>query len=409
MSRLLSRTGMFATGMLAAILLLVGLMATGIVPVRTETTVVTAEGIAVTGSSTSVGAATQTVAEKSEALTPAEIYERSSAGVVEVLATFTQTADPMSGMGSGTAQALGSGFVADEDGHILTNAHVVADSGATASSVSVVFKIQTDGDTETTEVPAIIVGSDETSDVALLKVDPAKAPSLRPLELGDSGAVEVGEQVVAIGNPLGYDFSVTSGIVSATNRNLQSPNGSVIADGIQTDAAINEGNSGGPLIDSSGKVIGINEQIASETGGNQGLGFAVPIDTARDVMRQLRATGSVSYAFLGIRGQTLTSDVAKALGLAATEGVLVAEVEADSPADEAGLRGGSSQIALQDQTYVSGGDVIESIDGKTLESMEDLAAAINARDPGDTVRLTVLRDGKTIELEATLAERTSRQ
>jgi S1-C subfamily serine protease len=402
MQRVWSKTGMFATGMLAAILVIVVLMAAGVIPLKSQTRVIERQSAAAAG-----GATTQTVAATTRSLTPAEIYDRASPGVVEVLATFTQAADPTYGMGGGTAQALGSGFVASTDGTILTNAHVVTDNGTRASSVSVVFKVQKGGKTETTEVPAAIVGSDETSDVAVLKVDPTKAPSLRPLELGDSSSVEVGEAVVAIGNPLGYDFSVTSGIVSATNRNLESPNGSVIADGIQTDAAINEGNSGGPLIDSSGKVIGINEQIASQSGGNQGLGFAVPIDTARDVMDQIETKGSVSYSYLGIQGQTLTADVAKALGIGATDGVLVAQVEASSPAAEAGLRGGTSQVTLQQQMYVLGGDVITALDGETVDSMEDFVAALNTRDPGDTIKLTVLRDGRTVQLEATLAERSS--
>ena len=155
--------------------------------------------------------------------------------------------------------------------------------------------------------------------------------------------MQVGESVVAIGNPLGFDFSLTEGIVSATNRNLQSPNGSIISNGIQTDAAINEGNSGGPLIDSSGKVIGINEQIASQTGANQGLGFAVPINTASNVMTQLKKTGTVKYAYLGIEGQTLTPDLAKALGLKTTEGVLVAKVDSGSPAAKAGIKGGKTR------------------------------------------------------------------
>ena len=154
-------------------------------------------------------------------------------------------------------------------------------------------------------------------------------------------------------------------------------------------------------------MIGINEQIASQSGGNQGLGFAVPIDTARDVMEQIETTGSVSYAYLGIQGQTLTTDVAKALGVGATEGVLVAEVEASSPAAEAGLRGGTSQVTLQGQMYVVGGDVITALDGEQVGGMEDFVAALNTRDPGDTVRLTVLRDGKTTEVQATLAERSS--
>ena len=405
MTRFWSKTAMFATGMLATVVIVVALMATGVIPVKTEKTIVTQP--ATTAVSAGSSAATSPVSSTDKTLTPAEIYDQSSPGVVEVLADFPQTAMGPMGMDSGTSQALGSGFVVDEQGHILTNAHVVSDNGAQATSVSVVFKIQKNGETETTEVPATIVGSDETSDVAVLKVDPAKAPALHPLELGDSSKVEVGEQVVAIGNPLGYDFSVTSGIVSAVNRNLQSPNGSVIADGIQTDAAINSGNSGGPLIDQYGTVIGINEQIASESGGNQGLGFAVPINTARSVMQQIEDSGEVTYAYLGIQGQTLTSDVSQALGLDSSEGVLVAYVESGSPADKAGLKGGDQQVTLQNQTYVTGGDVITELGGKTLTGMEDLAAQINALKPGDEVTLTVLRDGKTTDLTATLAERTT--
>jgi S1-C subfamily serine protease len=400
MRHLWSRAGMFAFGMLTAILVVVVLMAAGVLPLKVKTQVLMRQ-VASSNSATT----TRTAAETS--LSPADIYEENSAGVVEVLASFTASSNPMWGMGSTTSQALGSGFVVSSDGTILTNAHVVTDSGNRATSVKVVFKLQKGGGTETREVPATIVGSDETSDVAVLKVDPAKAPRLMPLKLGDSASVEVGEAVVAIGNPLGYDFSVTSGIVSATNRNLESPNGSVIADGIQTDAAINEGNSGGPLIDSSGKVIGINEQIASQSGGNQGLGFAVPIDTARDVLQQIEAKGSVSYGYLGIQGQTLTSDVARALGLTASDGVLVAAVDPGSPAADAGLRGGSAQLILQGQMYVTGGDVITALDGVPVASVEDFLAALNKRQAGDSVTLTVLRSGRTIDMKATLGQPSS--
>lgn len=400
MSHLWSRAGMFAFGMLTAILVVVVLMAAGVLPLKVKTQVLMRQ-VASSNSATTMTTAAET------SLSPADIYEENSAGVVEVLASFTASSNPMWGMGSTTSQALGSGFVVSSDGTILTNAHVVTDSGNRATSVKVVFKLQKGGGTETREVPATIVGSDETSDVAVLKVDPAKAPRLMPLKLGDSASVEVGEAVVAIGNPLGYDFSVTSGIVSATNRNLESPNGSVIADGIQTDAAINEGNSGGPLIDSSGKVIGINEQIASQSGGNQGLGFAVPIDTARDVLQQIEAKGSVSYGYLGIQGQTLTSDVARALGLTASDGVLVAAVDPGSPAADAGLRGGSAQLILQGQMYVTGGDVITALDGVPVASVEDFLAALNKRQAGDSVTLTVLRSGRTMDMKATLGQPSS--
>jgi len=219
--------------------------------------------------------------------------------------------------------------------------------------------------------------------------------------------VEAGEAVVAIGNPLGYDFSVTSGIVSATSRNLQSPNGSVIPNGIQTDAAINEGNSGGPLIDSSGKVIGINEQIASQSGGNKGLGFAVPIDTAAKVMAQFKTSGTVSYAYLGVSCQTLSADISKALGVNVSQGVLVADVTGGSPAAKAGIKGGSQRTVIQGQTYATGGDVIEAIDSKAVTSAEDLAAAIMQHKPGDTVTVTVLRGVSAQQLKATLRQRPS--
>jgi len=400
--RLWSSRWAVATGSAVTVLVVVALMATGVLPVKTETTTVVHEKSATTA------AATSTVALTSAAMTPAQIYNTYSAGVVEVLSTFaTVSSTSPYGQSSSSAQALGSGFIVSTDGTILTNAHVVSNNGARATSVKVVFKTQSGSGTDTTTVAASVVGVDETSDVAVLKVDPLKAPALDPLPLGDSSAVQVGEAVVAIGNPLGYDFSVTSGIVSATNRNLQSPNGSVIPDGIQTDAAINEGNSGGPLIDASGHVIGINEQIASQSGGNQGLGFAVPINTAASVMKQLQATGKVTYAYLGVQGQTITSDIAGALGLKQTQGVLVAAVSPGSPAAKAGLKGGSQQTDLQGQPYVVGGDVITAMDGETLASMDELGAAIMKHKPGDAVTLTVVSGGKTKDVKVTLAERPS--
>ena len=191
----------------------------------------------------------------------------------------------MWGQPTGDQQGIGTGFVVSEDGDILTNAHVVSESGITASSVTVVFKGEgSDG----VQIPATIVGSDESTDVALLRIDPSQAPELTPVKLGDSSQVAVGEEVVAIGNPLGLDFSLSSGVVSATDRELQSPNGATITGGIQTDAAINPGNSGGPLFNADGEVIGINEQIASQAGGNEGIGFAVPINTAVSVMQQMQ-------------------------------------------------------------------------------------------------------------------------
>ena len=399
MSRVFSHTKSFFVGVVSVLAILVLLIAFGVVPVKTEKTTVVKQQTA--------SAATVTNAAFSGAsLTPEQIYERSSSGVVEVLATFSQAqaSNPYDPAASSSSQALGTGFLVSEDGYILTNAHVVASSGVTAESVKVVFK---DGESGVTTVDAAVVGVDETSDVALLKVDPAKAPDLKPLTLGDSAAVQPGEAVVAIGNPLGFDFSVTSGIVSAVHRNLQSPNGSVIPNGIQTDAAINSGNSGGPLFDASGNVIGINEQIASESGGNQGLGFAVPINTAKRVMEQLKTTGKATYAYLGVQGQTVTADVATALGVKADKGVLVATVASGSPAEKAGIKGGTRQTVVQNQTYVLGGDVIQAVDGVEVMSAEQLAAAITEHQPGDEITLTVVRDGATQQIKATLAERPS--
>jgi putative serine protease PepD len=217
-------------------------------------------------------------------MTAQEIYEQNIGGVVEIVSTFSGGYD-MWGQPTGDQQGIGTGFVVSKDGDILTNAHVVSESGVTANSVTVVFKGEgSDG----VQVPATIVGSDESTDVALLRIDPSQAPALTPVKLGDSSQVAVGEEVVAIGNPLGLDFSLSSGVVSATDRELQSPNGATITGGIQTDAAINSGNSGGPLFNADGEVIGINEQIASQGGGNEGIGFAVPINTAVSVMQQMQ-------------------------------------------------------------------------------------------------------------------------
>jgi S1-C subfamily serine protease len=396
MARLRSRAIFFISGVAATALLLVVLMAIGILPVRTKTTSVVA------GQQAAVATTETSTTASGGALTPAQIYQRDSSGVVEVISTLKTTTQSLFGPVSGESQALGSGFVVSKQGYILTNAHVVSNDGQSASAVSVVFKGK---GSQTTSVSAKIVGIDETSDVAVLKVDPAKSPALNPLTLGNSSRAQVGEAVVAIGNPLGYDFSLTSGIVSATDRNLQSPNGSTISNGIQTDAAINEGNSGGPLIDATGRVIGINEQIASQSGGNQGLGFAVPIDTAAGVMSQLEKTGNATYAWLGISGQTVSADVAKALGLKVSQGVLVASVQSGSPAAKAGIRGGQKQVSLQDQVYVTGGDVITKVNGQAMSDSEQLTSVIMAHKPGDQVAVTLVRGSSTLTLKVTLGTR----
>ena len=339
-------------------------------------------------------------ASGAQGLSPDQIYKSLSGGVVMVLSSFGDEGVGPFGDAQ-TGQALGTGFVVDEDGYILTNAHVVNDQGQSASSVTVVFR---ENDAETTRVKGELVGVDVSSDVAVIKVDP-KGLALRPLPLGDSGKVIVGEPVVAIGNPLGYDFSITSGIVSATGRSLHAPNGMTIANGIQTDAAINLGNSGGPLIDGRGRVIGINEQIASQSGGSQGLGFAVPINTAVRSLNQLRENGKVEYAWLGVTGQTLSSDVAAMFGIDTSGGVLVEEVSPGSPAAAAGIRGGGHIVSIQDQTFTLGGDIIVKIDATPIASFDDLVAYLSGKRPGDEVTLILDRDGEHLEITATLAER----
>ena len=330
-------------------------------------------------------------------LTPMAVFDIASPGVVEVRAAFA-TAD---GSGSG----LGSGFVVSKDGYLLTNAHVVTQDGVDASSIVVVFRTATSSDRSQSRVDATLVGSDENSDIAVLKIDPAAAPPLRPLPLATGQRVLVGEPVVAIGNPLGLSFTLTTGVVSATGRNLRSPNGSVIPGGIQTDAAINSGNSGGPLLDSAGRVIGVNTMIITQSGGSQGLGFAVAIDTAERVMKQLKAGGEAIYANLGASGQTLTPELAAVLGLQTDRGVLVARVEPGSPAASAGVLGGTHQVSLQGQPFVVGGDIITAVDGKAIESTTDLQAEVARRQPGDEITLRLVRNDQTKDVRVTLGVR----
>ena len=320
-----------------------------------------------------------TFAPRGSGYTPEQIYQSLSGGVVAVKSSFANAGTDIFGQPQ-SGEALGSGFVVDTAGYILTNAHVVQEQGETASGVTVVFN---KGGGKTQEVEGEIVGVDIGGDVAVIKVDPSGV-DLKPLPIGDSSAVTVGEPVVAIGNPLGYDFSITSGIVSAVGRSLQAPNGQTIPNGIQTDAAINPGNSGGPLIDAAGKVIGINEQIATESGGNQGLGFAVPINQAMRSLEQLKATGRVEYAWLGVVGKTLTPDVAKAAGLDIESGVLIEQVVSDGPLEKAGVEGGDRTVVVQGKEYAVGGDVIVKADSTEIGSFDDLVAFLSTKQPGDT-------------------------
>ena len=342
--------------------------------------------------------AQNTSQQPSTGLSVNEIYRRSAPGVVVVRSTVTTTQqNPFGSPQQQQSQALGSGFVIDQEGHILTNAHVVLD----ASKVEVGFS---NGD----NYPAEVVGLDKSTDVAVLKVD-VPSSALRVLPLANSNDVHVGDPVVAIGNPLGETRTVTSGIVSAIDRQIQSLQPGVsIFGAIQTDAAINHGNSGGPLLNSQGQVIGITSQILSDDqnnpeSGNIGIGFAIPINTAKQVGEQIINSGKAEHTYIGVEGTPLTPDVAKALNIDVSFGVLVAKVEPGSPAAKAGLQGGNTQATIAGVTYTLGGDVITKIDGKEIKDFSVLADTISQKQPGDTVTLEVFHNGQTRTVTVTLA------
>jgi S1-C subfamily serine protease len=326
-------------------------------------------------------------------LTVHEIYQRDAEGVAFIRSQIVQQTQSVFGLPQQQqSTATGSGFLIDNDGHILTNAHVVEG----AKSVDVQLG---DGDTQ----QAQIVGIDPSSDIALLKVDNTEGVS--PLPLGDSTKVQVGDPVVAIGNPFALDRTVTTGIVSALQRQIQAPNGFSISNVIQTDAAINPGNSGGPLIDGAGQVIGINSQIESQSGGNEGVGFAVPIKTAADVVSQLESGGEVHRAYLGITGGDITPDIAQALNLPVDQGVLVEQVLGGGPADDAGIRGATGQATIAGQTVPIGGDIITKVDGKQISGMNEVISAVNDRKPGDDLALTVWSNGQQKDVTVKLGDR----
>jgi S1-C subfamily serine protease len=328
-----------------------------------------------------------------------EIYRRDRQGIAFIEADQpAQEVSPFNPFGGpeGGGVATGSGFVIDTEGHLLTNNHVVEGAGK--------IEVKLGGSDESHT--AKVVGTDPATDVALLKVD-VPADQLHPLALGDSSKAEVGDPVVAIGNPFGLDSTVTSGIVSALQRQIQAPNGFSISHVIQTDAAINPGNSGGPLIDASGRVIGINSQIETGGGGrgNVGIGFAVPINTARDVAEQIENDGKVEHAYLGISGGSITPGLARALNLPVDEGVLVAEVVKGGPADKAGIEGGDTEATIEGARVTLGGDIITKLDGKPVSGMDDLVNVINADKPGDEIDITVLSGGNEKTVSVTLGNR----
>ena len=328
------------------------------------------------------------------------IYRAESPGVAFIEAEERpKPASPFDlfGVPRGGGTATGSGFVLNTDGDILTNNHVV--SGAQAIHVKL-------GGGETT-YDAKVVGRDPATDLALLKID-APSSDLHPLPLGNSSDVRVGDPVVAIGNPFGLDQTATTGIVSALQRQIQAPNGFAISNVIQTDASINPGNSGGPLINSAGQVIGITSQI--ETGGGNGsvgIGFAIPSNTARQVVTQLEQNGEVEHAFLGITGTTINPQIADAVNLPVDSGVLVEQAVKGGPAEKAGIRGGRTAATIEGSSLRLGGDIITEIDGHKIVSMDQVVNIVNRAKPGDTLDVTVRHGSSSRTVTVTLADRPS--
>ncbi len=325
-----------------------------------------------------------------------DIYHRVDPAVVNI------TVSAKGSNGQIADFAGGSGFVIDNQGHIVTNNHVVDQADLERVTFS-------DG----TVLPATVVGKDPFSDLAVIKVDVPADYHLTVVELGDSDSVQPGQMVVAIGNPFGLTGSMTTGIVSAVGRTL--PSSGTADQGafqnpliIQTDAAINPGNSGGPLLDSHGRVIGVNAAIRSDSGTSSGIGFAIPVNTVKRIVTQLIQNGTVHYAYLGIKSQSVPSlaELALEYDVPVKKGVLVAEVAPGGPADKAGLRGGTKQANFRGHDIVLGGDIITAVNGVPVADFDELIGylLINT-EPGQTVKLSVIRDNQTMEIDLTLGER----
>jgi 2-alkenal reductase len=331
---------------------------------------------------------------------PAAIYARRAPGVVTIYALF----EP--GGGSDEHAAQGSGFVVSRQGHVLTSAHVITRrEGGALERANRLFVEFSDRD----RVPAEFVGFDPYDDVGVLRVDP-DAHRLDPLPLGDSDHVRIGEPVAAIGSPFGNVDSLAVGVVSATGRAIDSLNAAYsVVDAIQTDAPITYGNSGGPLLDGAGRVIGINAQIRTESGESAGVGFAVPINAATRSMQQLIARGKVSYPYVGITSDDLTPSVARALGQRVRRGALIVRALPDGPAARTGLRGGSRRVEVDGRLVTRGGDVIVAIGGRPIRSRDDVARALISRyRPGDSVTFTIVRDNRRQKVRVLLGERPPR-
>jgi S1-C subfamily serine protease len=347
---------------------------------------------------------TVVVQSQNGAFNPEAIYEGAARGVVTIRSIFSGGGLSLLGGGGGSA-AQGSGFVISQDGEIATNAHVVTDAAGgggggpihEAKEVYVQFA-------DRNQVAADIVGFDPHADVALLKVDP-DGLDLYPLQMATNEEVKVGQPVAAIGSPFGEDRSLSVGVISATDRSIESLTDFRIEGAIQTDASINPGNSGGPLLDADGRVIGIDQQINTTSGGNEGVGFAVPIGLVARSLDQLRAEGGVQYAYIGVTTQSLYPQLADRLGLPSDTGALISKVYPGGPADDAGLEGSDQKIRFQGQEIDAGGDVLVAVNGRKIVNENDLPELISRLDPSDTVTLQVIRNGDTQNVDVKLGER----
>jgi putative serine protease PepD len=318
------------------------------------------------------------------------VYQKASSSVVNVISSVITRdffLNPVPREGSG------SGSVIDSKGYILTNNHVIKD----AQKLEVTLA---DG----SKWPAKLIGADPDNDLAVIKID-APASKLKPLPWSDSQKLQVGQKVMAIGNPFGLGLTLTTGIISSLGRTIRSEVGTQIEDVIQTDASINPGNSGGPLLSSDGEMIGINTAILSPTGASVGIGFAIPVNTAKRIVPQLISKGYVSYPYVGATVQPLFPQMAKLLKLEVEKGAMVVEVSPGGPADKAGLKGGNRQVQAGNILITVGGDVITHVDQKEVTDAEELIKTVREKNIGDTVVLKIIRDGKTKEVRLTLQER----
>ena len=340
--------------------------------------------------------------ERRTSFDPRRIYKDEAPGVVTVVSLFgSQGLDSIIGGGGGDQGGVGSGFVVSRDGEIATNAHVVTtgegDEIKRANQLYVEFA---DGN----QVEAKIVGFDPNADIALIKVDP-QGLTLRPLPLAKDSEVQVGTPVAAIGSPFGEKQSLSVGVVSAVDRAIGSLTEFQISGAIQTDAAINPGNSGGPLVDGRGRVIGVNQQIKSQSGGGEGVGFAVPAPVVQRSLEGLRKDGKVRYAYLGVQSVELYPQLVDHFNLPVGKGAWVQVVQPDGPGAKAGLKGGKEDARFQARSFTDGGDIITKIDDRKIDTPDDLSEAVQLFDPGQKVKVEVYRDGKKRDLDLTLGER----